>query len=143
MGWAARIGAALGGWLGPIIGPLERLRPAAVINRYTSMAEVDLSAALANDADFAAVVSTLINTGQLVARHGYGPKMFGVVGEIRLIIGDPPPGWLICAGQTLQTSNYPALFAALGYTHGGAGPEFLLPALTAPAGNYIIYTGAP
>ena len=54
-----------------------------------------------------------------------------------------PTGWLSCAGQTLQTSNYPALFAALGYTHGGAGTEFSLPALTAPAGNYIIYTGAP
>lgn len=65
-------------------------------------------------------------------------------GEIMLFAGVAlPTGWLSCAGQTLQTSNYPALFAALGYTHGGAGTEFSLPALTAPAGNYIIYTGAP
>lgn len=38
-----------------------------------------------------------------------------------------PPGWLQCFGQSVATATYPALFAVLGYTHGGAGPNFNLP----------------
>ena len=41
--------------------------------------------------------------------------------------GDPPPGWLECNGQTLATADYPALFAAIGYTYGGTGASFQLP----------------
>lgn len=41
--------------------------------------------------------------------------------------GTVPIGWLLCNGATLQTSQYPALFAAIGYTHGGSGSTFKLP----------------
>lgn len=96
------------------------------------MPAADLSAKLAD------MIATLAGDVRQLRR---GQRL---AGEITLFAGQAlPPGWLVCAGQTLQTSTYPSLFAALGYTHGGAGPEFSLPALTAPAGNYIIYTGAP
>lgn len=41
--------------------------------------------------------------------------------------GTVPIGWLLCNGASLQTSQYPALFAAIGYTHGGSGSTFKLP----------------
>ena len=40
-----------------------------------------------------------------------------------------PSGWLLCYGQTLSTSAYANLFAAIGYTYGGSGPSFNLPDL--------------
>lgn len=39
----------------------------------------------------------------------------------------PEPGWLLCDGSELSVSNYTALFAAIGYTHGGGGATFRLP----------------
>lgn len=39
----------------------------------------------------------------------------------------PPPGWLFTVGQSLSTSAYPLLFAAIGYTFGGSGSSFTLP----------------
>lgn len=38
-----------------------------------------------------------------------------------------PSGFLICNGAGVATSTYPALFAAIGYTFGGAGSVFNLP----------------
>ena len=38
-----------------------------------------------------------------------------------------PSGWLFLQGQTLNVADYPALFAAIGYTHGGSGATFMLP----------------
>ena len=38
-----------------------------------------------------------------------------------------PSGWLICDGSSLLVADYPDLFAALGYTWGGAGANFSLP----------------
>jgi microcystin-dependent protein len=38
-----------------------------------------------------------------------------------------PSGWLICQGQSLSTSAFPALFAAIGYIYGGSGSTFNLP----------------
>jgi len=40
-----------------------------------------------------------------------------------------PSGWLLCAGQSLATANYTALFAVIGYTFGGGGANFTLPDL--------------
>ena len=39
----------------------------------------------------------------------------------------PPVGWLICDGSSLSTTTYAALFAAIGYAHGGSGANFNLP----------------
>lgn len=39
----------------------------------------------------------------------------------------PPTGWLSCDGSSQLVASYPNLFAAIGYTYGGAGPNFNLP----------------
>lgn len=41
-----------------------------------------------------------------------------------------PTGFLICNGASLATATYPTLFAAIGYTFGGAGSVFNLPNYT-------------
>ncbi|WP_024509691.1 tail fiber protein [Bradyrhizobium sp. ARR65] len=41
----------------------------------------------------------------------------------------PPPGSMTCDGQALSTTQYPELFAAIGYTWGGSGTTFYLPNL--------------
>jgi hypothetical protein len=41
----------------------------------------------------------------------------------------PPSGYLIADGSTLITTSYPELFAAIGYTYGGAGINFNVPNL--------------
>jgi len=38
-----------------------------------------------------------------------------------------PTGYLLCNGQSVSTSTYPNLFAAIGYTFGGSGSSFLVP----------------
>lgn len=38
-----------------------------------------------------------------------------------------PSGWLLCFGQSLSTTTYALLFAAIGYTYGGSGANFSLP----------------
>lgn len=38
-----------------------------------------------------------------------------------------PGGYLLCTGQSLVAADYPALFAAIGYTYGGSGANFSLP----------------
>ena len=45
-----------------------------------------------------------------------------------------PDGWLSCAGTSLDTVTYSALFAVIGYTYGGSGANFTLPTVT----NFII-----
>lgn len=45
--------------------------------------------------------------------HNFG----AVIGEIRwFAMPTPPEGWLVCNGATVFTSNYAALFAAIGKT---------------------------
>lgn len=45
--------------------------------------------------------------------HNFG----AVIGEIRwFAMSTPPTGWLVCNGATVFTSNYAALFAAIGKT---------------------------
>ncbi len=38
-----------------------------------------------------------------------------------------PAGWLLCDGTSYLVATYPALFAAIGYTHGGFGLNFNVP----------------
>lgn len=38
-----------------------------------------------------------------------------------------PLGYLLCTGQSLLASEYPALFQAIGYVYGGSGLNFTLP----------------
>jgi microcystin-dependent protein len=45
-----------------------------------------------------------------------------------VVAGSEPTGWLLCDGRTsLSTTTYAALFAKLGYTHGGSGAAFGIP----------------
>ncbi len=59
------------------------------------------------------------------------PSTAMVVGEMKMFAGDTAPDkWLFCRGQSLSTSDYPDLFAVIGYTYGGSGSSFLLPNMT-------------
>lgn len=40
-----------------------------------------------------------------------------------------PTGWLLCEGQSVSTTTYASLFAAIGYQYGGSGSTFTLPNL--------------
>lgn len=75
-----------------------------------------------------------------------------ILGEIKLFAGSfAPKGWFTCEGQTLNISQYTALFSILGTTYGGDGQTtFKLPDLRGsfptqcnnsggnpPGGNYI------
>ena len=40
-----------------------------------------------------------------------------------------PTGWLLCYGQSISTTTYAALFAAIGTTYGGSGGNFNVPDL--------------
>jgi microcystin-dependent protein len=53
------------------------------------------------------------------------------IGSITMFCGaTAPANWLICDGSSLSTTGtYAALFAVLGYAHGGSGPNFNLPNL--------------
>lgn len=42
---------------------------------------------------------------------------------------DTDPAWFDCDGEAKNVVDEPALFAAIGYTHGGAGAVFNLPNL--------------
>jgi hypothetical protein len=44
-------------------------------------------------------------------------------------IGSLPSGWALCDGKSLQVSDYPELFAVIGYQYGGSDESFLTPKL--------------
>ena len=44
-------------------------------------------------------------------------------------IGSLPSGWALCNGKSLQVSDYPELFAVIGYQYGGSDESFLTPKL--------------
>lgn len=67
-----------------------------------------------------------------VVIHGVANAAGALVpGEIKLTAAAAAPtGWLLCQGQTLLRSAYPALFAAIGTTYGApSGTQFSLPNL--------------
>ena len=44
-------------------------------------------------------------------------RLGAVIGEVRwFAMSTPPTGWLVCNGAAVNTSDYPALFAAIGNT---------------------------
>ena len=50
------------------------------------------------------------------------------VGSMQMFAGTAAPfGYLLCQGQSLNTTTYAALFAVIGYTYGGSGDKFNLP----------------
>jgi len=56
--------------------------------------------------------------------------MDSILGEIRLFSFDfVPEGWMECAGQTLQVTQYSQLFSLIGTKFGGSGMTFCLPNL--------------
>lgn len=65
------------------------------------------------------------------------PRVFGLVSSMNLAVptgtmysfggSSAPSGFLLCDGSSLSTTTYAALFAAIGYTYGGAGANFSLP----------------
>jgi len=58
---------------------------------------------------------------------GAGVPTGTVVAKASTVI---PAGWLRCDGASYPTATYPALFADIGYTYGGAGPNFNVPNYT-------------
>ena len=38
-----------------------------------------------------------------------------------------PTGFLLCYGQTVSATDFPALFAVIGHTYGGSGNDFIIP----------------
>lgn len=56
------------------------------------------------------------------------PSIFARAGEvISYSASVAPAGWLVCDGASYLTTAYPELFAAIGYTYGGAGANFNVP----------------
>lgn len=68
---------------------------------------------------------TYFNTKLSGGKFGPAPTMI-----LPWIGTTPPAGWLLCNGQSLSASTYPALFAQIGYTFGGSSGNFSLPNLS-------------
>jgi microcystin-dependent protein len=62
-----------------------------------------------------------------------GTVIYGVPpGVVQSYLGGTstlPTGWLLANGASLSTATYPALFAVIGYSFGGAGASFSVPNL--------------
>jgi microcystin-dependent protein len=51
-----------------------------------------------------------------------------IVGEIQMTTAEnPPPGFLLCNGQSVSKANYQDLFDVIAYDYGGSGANFNLP----------------
>lgn len=59
------------------------------------------------------------------------------LGEVKMLAGTVPNGWLLCDGSSKATADYPDLFDTIGYTYGGSGSSFNVPNFTNkfPRGN--------
>lgn len=96
---------------------------AAVSNAVANLAdEVDANATAASDA--VAVVQGNIDTISLALAALIKP---GFSVEFSGPLSADPVGWFIEDGRDLNVADEPGLFAAIGYTWGGAGPVFKLP----------------
>jgi microcystin-dependent protein len=59
-----------------------------------------------------------------------GPASVNPSGVISQFAGSTAPtGYLLCQGQSISTTTYSNLFAAIGYTYGGSGSSFIVPNL--------------
>jgi len=73
----------------------------------------------------------------MIDAQGHGSV--GMTGEVRMWAGSAAPnGWLLCQGQSLSRTAYPALFAIIGTTFGAgtnspAGTTFSLPDMNSRA----------
>jgi microcystin-dependent protein len=64
-------------------------------------------------------------TGRLASTSGGTPA-----GVISQYAGSAAPaGYLLCQGQSVSTTTFADLFAAIGYTYGGSGSNFVIPNL--------------
>lgn len=52
---------------------------------------------------------------------------FDLLGEIKMVVNDLPPNYILCDGASYTTSTYPALFNLIGYKYGGSGIYFNVP----------------
>lgn len=69
------------------------------------------------------------NTGVCgLTRARYGATPSGVVLPYAGLV--VPPGWLLCDGESYSVSDFPELFATIGYTYGGSGDIFAVPNMT-------------
>lgn len=84
--------------------------------------EVDANATAASAANAATQAGVDALTLQLAAliTPGFSVEFSGPLAA-------DPPGWFIEDGRALNVADEPGLFAAIGYTWGGAGPVFNLP----------------
>lgn len=84
--------------------------------------EVDANATAASDATAAVQVDVDALTLSLAAliTPGFSVEFSGPLAA-------DPPGWFIEDGRALNVADEPGLFAAIGYTWGGAGAVFNLP----------------
>jgi microcystin-dependent protein len=64
-------------------------------------------------------------TGKLASTNGGTPA--GVISQYAG--STAPSGYLLCEGQSVSTITYADLFAAIGYSYGGSGSNFVIPNL--------------
>ena len=75
---------------------------------------------------------TLNATTDKIDAQVYAIQQAGVpIGTVIMFAGGTAPtNWLLCQGQSLDTTTYAALYAIIGYAFGGSGANFNLPNLT-------------
>ena len=81
------------------------------------------------------LLSTDISTKYGIGDEGTPNNMWNLIvpiGSVLWISSETPPSsFLVCDGASLSTTDYAALFSAIGYTFGGSGAQFNLPDLRA------------
>lgn len=80
---------------------------------------------LGNDEGGTPLLPAVASTGDPIVQ--YFPA--GIIQPWGGTTGTTPAGWLACDGASVKTYEYPALYAAIGFTHGGSGEDFTLPDL--------------
>ena len=52
---------------------------------------------------------------------------FDILGEIKMVVNELPPNYILCDGSGYLLSAYPDLFNLIGYKYGGGGAYFVVP----------------
>lgn len=76
----------------------------------------------------ASIANGAVNIAQLATAVAQALLPVGAV--VDFAGSAPPAGYLLCNGQSVTTATYPNLFAVIGYTYGGSGPNFNVPYFT-------------